>query len=228
LRVIAVAFSGSVMKCSPSWGVAPREQLVKSPAPFADAARLIWGPWAAGLVELAVIISSLGALNGWTRLIGQVPMAAAQDRLFPALFGRISSRGVPAIGILFSAGLATALVLIHGVSTPGFSAFFNLVVGLSTMAAVIPYAFRALAGGLVAARVAGGAPAPPITRVEPIAFVASVFTLYGCERKRCCTGCCCWCSGFQSTFGSGPSTRGSQQPRDEQRSWSNPPTRKPV
>jgi amino acid transporter len=161
-------------------GVVPREELVKSTAPFADAANLMWGPWAAGLVGVAVMISSLGALNGWTLLMGQVPMAAAQDHLFPALFGRISSRGVPAMGIVFSALLATALVLIQASAAAGFTAFYNLVVGLSTMAAVIPYAFCALAGGLVATRVAGGGPVPRITVVEAIAFVFSVFTLYGC------------------------------------------------
>lgn len=48
------------------------------------------------------------------------------------------------------------------------------------MAAVVPYAFCALAGGLVAARVAGGGVVPRITPVEAVAFVFSIFTLYGC------------------------------------------------
>jgi hypothetical protein len=34
------------------------------------------------------VISAFGALNGWILLQGQVPMAAARDRLFPAAFGR--------------------------------------------------------------------------------------------------------------------------------------------
>jgi len=37
-----------------------------------------------------VILSSIGALNGWTLLMGQVPMAAARDGLFPPLFSRLS------------------------------------------------------------------------------------------------------------------------------------------
>jgi amino acid transporter len=127
-----------------------------------------------------VILSSIGALNGWTLLMGQVPMAAAQDSLFPPLFARMSGTGVPAIGIVVSAMLATVLVLIQAAGSPGFSAFYNLVVGLSTMAAVIAYAFCALAGGLVAARAAGGGPVPRLTLVELIAFVFAVFTLYGC------------------------------------------------
>jgi arginine:agmatine antiporter len=56
-------------------------------------------------------------------------------------------------------------------------AFYNLVVSLSTMAAVIPYAFCALAVGLVAARSGEKA---RIGAVEIVAFVFSLFTLYGC------------------------------------------------
>jgi len=161
-------------------GVVPPEGLATSAAPFSDAAGLMWGGWAAGVVSLAVIISSLGSLNGWTLLMGQVPMAAARDGLFPAAFGRLSSRGVPTVGIVTSAILTTVLVLAQASGAPGLISFYHLVVNLSTMAAVIPYAFCALAGGLVAARVAGGTPVPGISAVEIVAFAFSIFTLYGC------------------------------------------------
>jgi amino acid transporter len=160
-------------------GLVPREQLVHSVAPFSDAARVMWGPWGATVISIAVIVSAIGALNGWTLLMGQVPMAAAQDRLFPPLFGRLSPQGVPAIGIVISATLATLLVLSQAAGT-GFSAFYNLVVGLSTMAAVVPYAFCALATGLVAAYAAQGGPVPRLGPIEVVAFVFAVFTLYGC------------------------------------------------
>jgi basic amino acid/polyamine antiporter, APA family len=161
-------------------GVVPNAELVTSTAPFSDAARIMWGPWGATVISLAVILSSIGALNGWTLLMGQVPMAAAQDRLFPAIFGRLSSRDVPAAGIVVSAVLATLLVLVQAAGTPGFAAFYNLVVGLSTMAAVIPYAFCALATGLIAAQTAGGGHVPRLTIIELIAFLFALFTLYGC------------------------------------------------
>ena len=133
------------------FGVVPRADLVKSTAPFVDAARLMWGGSAAALTSVAVMVSSLGALNGWTLMMGQVPMAAAQDGLFPSLFGRVSRRGVPAIGIVISAALATALVMVQVSGGPGFAAVYDMIVSLSTMAAVIPYVFCSLAGGLIAA-----------------------------------------------------------------------------
>lgn len=161
-------------------GLVPREQLAVSVSPFSDAARVLWGQWGATAISMAVMLSAIGALNGWTLLMGQVPMAAARDGLFPPIFSRLSARGVPALGISISAIFATILVLTQAVGSPGFSAFYNLVVGLSTMAAVIPYAFCALATGLVAAYAAGGGAVPRLGLIEVIAFVFAVFTLYGC------------------------------------------------
>ena len=160
------------------FGVVPREQLMNSVAPFSDAARLMWGAWGAGAIAFAVIVSSIGALNGWTLMMGQVPMAAAQDRVFPPAFGRLSARGVPAVGIVISALFATGMVGVEALGSPGVRAFYNLVVSLSTMAAVIPYAFCALAVGLVAAS-SGEAP-QRIGPVEVVAFAFSMFTVYGC------------------------------------------------
>jgi amino acid transporter len=164
-------------------GLVPREQLLHSVAPFSDAARVMWGDWGAAAISIAVILSAIGALNGWTLLMGQVPMAAARDNLFPPAFGRLSGRGVPAVGIIISAVFTTLLVLSQVAGPPGFKPFYELVVGLSTMAAVIPYAFCALATGLVAAHVAGKGPVPRLGLIEVIAFIFAVFTLYGCGAK---------------------------------------------
>lgn len=160
-------------------GIVPREQLIGSVAPFSDAGRIMWGEIGADLISVAVIISSLGALNGWTLLMGQVPMAAADDGLFPKIFGRKSKRGVPAASIIISASLATLLVLVQAAGSPGVQAFYNLIVSLSTMAAVVPYAFCALALGLATAKMRGGA-VPRVGVIELVAFLFAIFTLYGC------------------------------------------------
>ena len=52
-----------------------------------------------------------------------------------------------------------------------------MIVSLSTMAAVIPYVFCALAPGLIAVR---SGTKQRITVVEMIAFVFAMFTVYGC------------------------------------------------
>ncbi len=163
-------------------GVIPLETLAKSSAPFADAASVMWGDWAATLISLAAIISSLGALNGWTLMLAQVPMAAAQDGAMPAVFARVSSRGVPAHGIVISVGLATLLVLIEISGTGAGAAFYNLIVSLSTDAAMIPYVFcSAVEAVLFVTR----KPISQALRVGPympiglVAFVFSMATIYG-------------------------------------------------
>jgi arginine:agmatine antiporter len=160
-------------------GVVPPGELVTSSAPFSDAARIMWGPWASTLVAIAVVVSSIGALNGWTLMMGQVPMAAARDDVFPAVFGRMSKRGVPSFAILISAALATVLVVAQVSGPRGFGAIYSSIVSLSTMAAVIPYAFCAVAGGLVTARSAGRT-ARHVIVIEAVAFLFAVFTVYGC------------------------------------------------
>ena len=95
-------------------GVIPREKLTKSTAPFADAASAMWGEWAGIVIAVAAIISSLGALNGWTLMLGQVPMAAARDGAMPSGLRRRSPRaGVPARGLVISVGLSTLLVVLE-------------------------------------------------------------------------------------------------------------------
>jgi arginine:agmatine antiporter len=161
-------------------GVVPREDLVTSVAPFTDAARIMWGQIGAGVITAAVIVSAIGALNGWTLLMGQVPMAAAQDKLFPSVFGRMSSRGVPAVGIVVSAAFATVLVLVQAKGGEGFDAFYNALVGLATMTAVVPYAFCALAIALIPASDKDKGKSHRLGVVEIVGFIFALFVLYGC------------------------------------------------
>jgi APA family basic amino acid/polyamine antiporter len=137
----------------------------------------MWGPWAGGVLGVAVMISSLGALNGWTLLMGQVPMAAAKDGLFPAVFGRVSGRGVPAFGIVLSVSLASALLLIEASGGTRLAGFYTAVVNLSTMTAVVPYVFCAGAAVILTRRATGTLRVSPI---DLIAYAFSLFTVWGC------------------------------------------------
>lgn len=177
---IAIAATLYVLGTIVVMGLVPQQELVKSVAPFSEAARIMWGPAGELAISFAVVLSSIGALNGWTLLMGRVPMAAARDGLFPEFFGRLSTRNVPATGIVVSALFATALVLVQAAGSEGFASIYRLFVGLSTMTAVVPYAFCALASSLVSARVTNGARVPRVTIVELVAFAFAMFTLYGC------------------------------------------------
>ena len=100
-------------------------------------------------VAVGAAISCFGALNGWILLTAKVPMAAARDRLFPTIFGRLSTRGMPVAGLLISSALATILVVSN--YTRGLVGLFTFAILLSTLTVLVPYAFSAAAELLVAA-----------------------------------------------------------------------------
>jgi APA family basic amino acid/polyamine antiporter len=123
--------------------VLPRDALGASTAPFSDAARALAGDWAAALVALGAAISCFGALNGWILLTGQLPMAIAADGLFPRIFGALSSRGVPARGIVIGGVFSTILIGMN--YSRRLVDLFTFIILLATLSTLIPYVFSALA-----------------------------------------------------------------------------------
>lgn len=124
------------------FGTVSNARLQKSSAPFTESADAIFGgQWAGKTVALAAIVSGLGCLIGWTLIVGEMPLAAARDRLFPAAFGRTRG-GVPTFGIISSTMLASVLTI---VSYTSFARVFTTLVLLSVLTAVVPYLFSAAA-----------------------------------------------------------------------------------
>ena len=73
------------------FGVVPNSELQESNAPFSTAVNTMFGgSWAGYVMGLAVVVSGFGALNGWTMICAEMPLAAAKDGLFPERFGRLS------------------------------------------------------------------------------------------------------------------------------------------
>ncbi len=70
-------------------------------------------------MAVAVIVSGIGALNGWTPICAEMPLAAATDGLFPQRFGRLSRRGVPAFGIVGSTVLASVAMVVNYLGVSG-------------------------------------------------------------------------------------------------------------
>jgi APA family basic amino acid/polyamine antiporter len=124
-------------------GIIASPVLAESTAPFSDAAKQMWGSDLGRAVSLGAVISAYGSLNGWILLTGQVPLAAARDGLFPSIFARVSSRGVPIVGLLISSVLASGLLLMN--YTSGLVDAFTEILLLATLTTLVPYAFSAMA-----------------------------------------------------------------------------------
>lgn len=118
-------------------GVMPLTELAHSNAPYADAANIMFGPMGSTLVAIGAVISCLGALNGWILLQGQIPLAAAQDKLFPSIFLKKTENGTPIVGLVISSVLISLLLLMtlnHSLVKQ-----FTIIILLATLASLIPY-----------------------------------------------------------------------------------------
>lgn len=151
----------------------PSDVLRTSTAPFADGARVLFGDTAAGLIALGAAISCFGALNGWTLIVGQIPLAAARDGLFPKLFTRVSGAQTPVTGILIAGVLATLLIASN--YTRGLVDLFTFIILLSTLSTLVAYTFSALA----AFRVGDATLSTGMRVVAGLAFIYSLWAIGG-------------------------------------------------
>ncbi|MDF5756909.1 amino acid permease [Spongiactinospora sp. TRM90649] len=133
------------------------------------------GSWAGDLVALAVIVSGFGALNGWTMICAEMPLAAARDGLFPASFGRLSSRGVPAAGIIASTAFASVAMVVSFMGAGG-ATVFNTLVLMTGITSAIPYGLSALAQLKWRVRDGRRTHTPRLLRDLTVALLALVFS----------------------------------------------------
>lgn len=160
-------------------GVIASPVMAESTAPFSDAAKEMWGsPWGR-VVAAGAVISAFGSLNGWILLTSQVPMAAARDGLFPSVFAKVNSRGVPIIGLIFSSVLASGLLLMN--YTQGLVNTFTDILLLATLTTLVPYAFSSAAQLMLMITDRERFSARDLVRDGVIAFFAFIYSMWAIE-----------------------------------------------
>jgi APA family basic amino acid/polyamine antiporter len=127
-------------------GLISPANLQGSNAPFADAASIIWGQTGRYLVAGGIVISTFGALNGWTILQGQVPMAPARQKLFPKIFARQNLNGSPSVSLLIGSVIVSTLMLMN--FSKGMVKAFEFLILVTTTTVLVPYIFAAAAYGV--------------------------------------------------------------------------------
>ncbi len=106
-----------------------QEELAHANAPFAMVmdrfAAAGMGRWLA----LFVVISGLGALNGWTLLVGELTRAMALNGVMPMPLARHNRRGAPAIALVVTGLLGSGMVLLSYSKSlvEGFTFITNVV-----------------------------------------------------------------------------------------------------
>lgn len=158
-------------------GIIPPETLAVSDAPFADAAVVIWGESARKWVALGIIISTFGALNGWIMMQGQIPLAAAKDKLFPAPFGKLNSANMPLRGLILSSIIVSVLLLMS--KSESLIKAFEFLILLSTLTCLVPYLFSAATHTLFSLR--DGQKGAWL--LGSLAFLFSMWAIVGCGEE---------------------------------------------
>ncbi|MFZ4835683.1 amino acid permease [Rouxiella sp. Mn2063] len=124
-------------------GILPHQQLLLSSSPFADTARLIWGPLGGKIISALAVIACLGAMPGWQILQTEVPRAAAESGLFPRFFAEQNRVGVAYKGLICTAILMTVVLTLT--ISPNLQQQFKTIILLAVSACLLPYAFAVIA-----------------------------------------------------------------------------------
>lgn len=91
----------------------PQQQLAQSSAPFADLLDTFTGMGNGSVLAAFIVVSGLGALNGWTLLVGELTASMARHGSLPKRLERLNARGAPGLALVVTGLLATAMVLMN-------------------------------------------------------------------------------------------------------------------
>jgi APA family basic amino acid/polyamine antiporter len=107
----------------------PQAELETSAAPFSEVFSRLLGPGSAEILAVFVVISGLGALNGWTLVVGEVTENFARHGSFPRGLAKVNSRQAPTRALLVTATVASIMLLTNYNQTMvGVFTFLSLVV----------------------------------------------------------------------------------------------------
>ena len=158
-------------------GIVPNAELANSTGPFGLAYAKMFNPTIGAVIMALAIMACLGSLLGWQFTISQTGKSAAEDRMFPAFFAKVSENGAPIAGMIVMAIVQSAMAL--STISPTLSEQFSALVNLAVVTNVIPYII-ALSALIVMMQKAGVAEAPyrRNVAVAVVAMLYSTFAIY--------------------------------------------------
>ncbi|MBX9033420.1 basic amino acid/polyamine antiporter [Gordonibacter massiliensis (ex Traore et al. 2017)] len=119
-----------------SMGIMPRAQMAALATPsMAGILEHAIGPVGAGIVNLGVVLSLLGAMLGYVIIAAETPFEAARQGVFPKAFARTNKNGAPIVTVLISAGITQLFLIVSVFSSSTYQFFYACAV--STI--LIPY-----------------------------------------------------------------------------------------
>lgn len=158
----------------------PQAELAASQAPFVDVLNRFLGGDSGRLLAFFVVVSGIGALNGWTLLVGELTRTMAVSGVLPASLGGVNGRGAPVAALLGTGLLAAAMIAMTFSRTLVDS--FVFLTNVVTAATLPLYLFCSLALLRLWRRKRGEASLElPIIGLLGIAFAVFAFRGMGAE-----------------------------------------------
>ena len=163
-----------------------QRRLANSTGPFALAYAQMFNPTVGNIVMALAVMACVGSLLGWQFTLAQTGKAAADQRMFPALFSKVNAVGAPVAGMVVM-GVVQSLMALSTMS-PDLSAQFGTLVNLAVVTNVIPYIFALSA--LAVIMQAANVPEAAYRRNLAVVAVGMVYNVYAL-----------WSAGLQAVMG---------------------------
>ena len=161
-------------------GIIPYETLAISSAPFGLVYAHMFGDGVGKFIEIIMCIACLGSLLTWQFTTGQVFKSCADVGYFYKIFGRVTKRGAPVIGLVIICLIQSAFLLMS--ITPSFNREFNVIVDFSVVIDLVPYILCMSACSTIMKSSddykAGKIKHSKLVLVGVVCFLANAYTLY--------------------------------------------------
>ncbi len=131
-----------VVVCTGVSFILPQETVAASNAPIALFIASYWGSWAGHAVAAFAVISTVGGLNVWIMLQGEVPLALARAGMLPGWLARTNAGDI-AVAPMALASTLSILILLVGGWTDG-TGLMDLMLKLTAASGIWLYIFACL------------------------------------------------------------------------------------
>ena len=118
-------------------GVLPQDVLSKSPAPFAEVGRIIFGFGWEKIISIFALMACLGTLNAWVLASGHVAAEASKEGLFPNIFSKTNRFGAPYMSLLIS--MYAIIPILITTMSPSILTQLNYIIDISVLTFVVIY-----------------------------------------------------------------------------------------
>lgn len=125
--------------CSGIVFVLPQAEVAASSAPIALFIGTFWGSWAGLAVAAFAVVSTVGCLNVWVMMQGEVPLGLVRAGLLPEWFARTTRRDIAAVPLVLASTLACTLLLLA--SWRNGAALMDFMLRLTAVAGLWVYGF---------------------------------------------------------------------------------------